>query len=196
MQAEQQRQQQKEGTTDLASYLRSLQLRAEMRLASPAELPRVAQLTQKTNQFNLSLKRRSLAEVQALLPTHSIYVVEAADRFGDYGLIGVCILGRDTARANEFVLDTFLMSCRALGRGIEEAILQSLRTIVAQHGGQRLIAPFVEGPRNQPCREFLNRCGLIERLAGEFELTAEINLAWPDHIAWRSVEAESARNAA
>ncbi|TXT19083.1 MAG: FkbH-like protein, partial [Planctomycetota bacterium] len=146
MQAEQQRQQQKEGTGDLASYLRSLQLRAEMRLASPAELPRVAQLTQKTNQFNLSLKRRSLTEVQALLPTHSIYVVEAADRFGDYGLIGVCILGRNGAQPNEFVLDTFLMSCRALGRGIEEAILQSLRTIVAQHGGQRLIAPFVEGP--------------------------------------------------
>lgn len=196
MQAEQQRQQQKKGTGDLASYLRSLQLRAEMRLASPAELPRVAQLTQKTNQFNLSLKRRSLAEVQALLPTHSIYVVEAADRFGDYGLIGVCILGRNGAQPNEFVLDTFLMSCRALGRGIEEAILQSLRTIVAQHGSQRLIAPFVEGPRNQPFRDFLSRSGLTERSAGEFELTSEIDLVWPDHIAWRSIETEAARSAA
>lgn len=184
MQAEQQRQQQKAGTNDLASYLQSLQLRAEMRLASPAELPRVAQLTQKTNQFNSSLKRRSLSELQSLTATHSIFVIEAADRFGDYGLIGVAILTRDVARPHESIVDTLLMSCRALGRGIEDAVLHGLTNVVASGGGQRLIIPTVDGPRNQPCLDFLKRAVPTLRTAGEFELDAVVGRSLPEHIEW------------
>jgi FkbH-like protein len=184
MQAEQQRQQHQSTTTDLASYLRSLQLRAEMRLASPAELPRVAQLTQKTNQFNSTLKRRSLSEIQALTATHSIFVIEASDRFGDYGLIGVAILTRNVAHPHESIVDTFLMSCRALGRGIEDAVLHGLLNFVAADGGQRLIIPTIEGPRNQPCLEFLKRAIPTQRAGGEFELDAIAGHALPEHIAW------------
>ena len=184
MQAEQQRQQQKDGTTDLASYLQSLQLRAEMRLASPAELPRVAQLTQKTNQFNASLKRRTLSEIQSLAATHSIFVIEASDRFGDYGLIGVAMLTRDIARPHESIVDTLLMSCRALGRGIEDAVLHGLTNVVASGGGQRLIIPTVEGPRNQPCLDFLKRAVTSLRAVGEFELDVTAGHPLPEHIDW------------
>lgn len=184
MSAESERKQFQQATTDLASYLQSLQLRVEMRVAGPAELPRVSQLTQKTNQFNSSLKRRSLAEIQSLARTHAIYVIEASDRFGDYGLIGVAILGRSAEPSQEFVLDTLLMSCRALGRGIEEAVLHGLGSVVAAESGLRLVAPCVEGPRNQPCRDFLQRTATGERSPGEFVFERLAQLMLPEHIEW------------
>lgn len=184
MSAESERKQFQQATTDLASYLQSLQLRVEMRVAGPAELPRVSQLTQKTNQFNSSLKRRSLTEIQSLARTHTIYVVEASDRFGDYGLIGVAILGRSAESSQEFLLDTLLMSCRALGRGIEEAVLHGLGSVVFAEGGQRLVVPCVEGPRNQPCRDFLQRTATRTQRGDEFAFEQLVQLALPAHIEW------------
>ena len=116
----------KKSSDGLESYLASLELKAVMQRASEEELARVSQLLQKTNQFNLSLRRRTLPETRALLPVHDIWVMSASDRFGDYGLVGVCIARRDD---ESLFLDSFLMSCRALGRGIEEAFLHG----IAQH---------------------------------------------------------------
>ncbi len=196
MHAEQQRNQDRNSSYDLALYLQSLRLRVEMRLARDVELPRVSQLTQKTNQFNLSLKRRSLAEIQALAATHRIYVVESSDRFGDYGLIGVAIVARDADRPDEFMLDTLLLSCRALGRGIEEAVWHGLCSTIVAQGGSRLIAPAIVGPRNQPCLDFLRRTGLTERDTGVFELDAVASHALPPHIEWHSLELPAERWAA
>lgn len=89
--------------------------------ATTADLPRVAQLTQKTNQFNASLKRRSEAELASLSSGSSIYVLEVTDRLGDYGLVGVCILGCSPHAPDVVDIDPLLISCRALGRGVEDA---------------------------------------------------------------------------
>jgi FkbH-like protein len=151
-----------------------------MRLAEAGELPRVSQLTQKTNQFNLSLKRRSLSEIQALDRDGRVYVVRAQDRFGDYGLVGVCILVPGT-EPGQFQFDTLLLSCRALGRGVEEALLYGVRLALEAAGATRLVAPFVAGPRNQPIREFLIRNGFHERAAGVFEHRALAELNLPVH---------------
>ena len=82
------------------------------------QLPRVAQLTQRTNQFNASTIRRTEGEVQRLLANGTLEcrVVEVRDRFGDYGLVGLVFFA---ARAEALVIDTLLLSCRALGRGVE-----------------------------------------------------------------------------
>jgi FkbH-like protein len=109
---EQQRQHERETAGDLESYLQSLQLRVRMRVAGAADLPRLAQLTQKTNQFNTSLRRRDLAEIKSLGPQTTIYVVEASDKFGDYGLVGVAIL---RSNGEHFELDTLLMSLPGAG---------------------------------------------------------------------------------
>ncbi len=183
---EQARQDGRAAAGGMESYLASLGLVVEMRLAEVGDLPRVAQLTQKTNQFNLSLKRRSLPEIQALPRDARVHVIRAHDRFGDYGLVGVCILVPGSAGPTQFQFDTLLLSCRALGRGVEDALLYGVRMAIESAGGTRLVAPFVEGPRNEPVREFLIRSRFQEGAAGVFEHTALGNVTLPVHAGWTS----------
>jgi len=163
----------------LESYLNSLELKAVMRTATEQELPRVSQLLQKTNQFNLSLKRRTLPETRALLPTHDVWVVSASDRFGDYGLVGVCIARRED---ESLFLDSFLMSCRALGRGIEEAFLHSIAQKARSAGTKYLRGEFVAGARNEPMKNFLQKSGFTSGNDGIYELDLHHMPAAPAHL--------------
>jgi FkbH-like protein len=169
---------------ELGDYLRDLKLQVDMREATAFDLSRVAQLEQKTNQFNLTLARRTLDQLKALGRSHSIYVVQAADRFGDYGLIGTCILAEDAADPTVYRLDALIMSCRALGRGIEEAVLDGLLREVHARGGTRLVAEYVPGPRNEPVREFLRRTGFCEEAENRFVIAATAESRSPGHIEW------------
>jgi FkbH-like protein len=178
------RQEGRAAAVGIQAYGASLGLAVEMRLAEARDLPRVAQLTQKTNQFNLSLKRRSLAEIQSLDGDARVFVISAHDRFGTYGLIGVCILVPATSQPGQFQLDSLLLSCRALGRGIEDALLYGVRRAVEPSGATRLLAPFVEGPRNQPIRDFLMRSGFREYAGGVFEHRELGDVKLPSHVAW------------
>ena len=184
MQQEQERKRLQENTGDLQSYLQSLSLRVVMRPANDIDLPRVAQLTQKTNQFNLSLKRRSLSEIRDLGDRFSIHVIEASDRFGDYGLVGVTILERPEHDGAAHQLDTLLMSCRVLGRGVEEATLHGLTTIILAEGGSRLAGPVVIGPRNQPILEFLSKSGFETQGEQPQMLKVAACFPLPEHIDW------------
>jgi FkbH-like protein len=184
MQQEQKRQEVRKAHADLDDYLRDLKLQVEMREATPFDLSRLAQLEQKTNQFNLTLARRSLDQLKALGRGHSIYVVQAADRFGDYGLIGACILAADAADSTTYRLDALIMSCRALGRGIEEALLVGLLREVQSQGGTRLVAQYVPGPRNEPVRAFLRRVGFSEEAENRFVISAAGESRLPGHIEW------------
>jgi FkbH-like protein len=181
IQQEKQRQELLESAGELTDYLRGLEIVVKMRPADEVDLPRVAQLTQKTNQFNLSLKRRSIEEVRQWLRTNSIYTLRAKDRFGDYGLIGVALV-RDNAKAGEEAeLDTLLLSCRALGRGIEEAFLFGLVEHARARRAGRLVAPVVTGPRNEPARDFMEKQG-IERQADAYILATDEPRACPGHL--------------
>ncbi|WP_437201537.1 HAD-IIIC family phosphatase [Planctomicrobium sp. SH664] len=184
IQQEQQRKELQGEAADLTTYLHSLQMRVTMRRATELDLPRVAQLTQKTNQFNLSLKRRTLSELSALGPRFNIFSVEAEDRFGNYGLVGAAILERTIA--GSFLLDTLLMSCRVLGRGVEEATLHGISAVVRSAGGGELVAPFVAGPRNQPLAEFLQRTGFQSNEGQTFLLPLSDPLPLPGHIQWQA----------
>jgi FkbH-like protein len=143
----------------LEEYLRSLALKVEVRRPNPDERARVAQLTQKTNQFNLTTIRRTEAEIDALMgdPAWRVFVLTVTDRFGDYGLVGVCI-----AEVGErFRLDTFLLSCRVLGRGVETAFFAEVARHLAELGCNALEAMFVETQRNAPARPFLGAHGFV-----------------------------------
>lgn len=114
-------------STDLEAYYVSLDMVLEVRFADAFAIPRIAQLTQKTNQFNLTTRRYSDAEIKELSEQDGADVItlRLADRFGDAGLVGVCILRYG---GQQVVFDTFLLSCRVLGRGVEDAFLvQCLR---------------------------------------------------------------------
>ena len=184
MQAEQQRKEALETHASVNDYLRDLQLVVEMREANAFDLPRVAQLEQKTNQFNLSLRRRTLEELKPLSHKHPLFVVSARDRFGDYGLIGTSLVAPHEHERETFVLDSLVMSCRALGRGIEEAVLAGILREVSARGGTRLVAPYVAGPRNQPVLNFLRKAGFAEGAAGLFTLDVRGDVSIPPHIDW------------
>jgi len=141
---------------DVENWLRSLQIQVRAALLSPESLPRAAQLLNKTNQFNLSLRRldeRSFRE-WAAEPGNAAYTFHIADRFGDFGLTGLASLSFTGTEAR--IVD-FVMSCRVMGKKIEEALLGYLISQARAAGANRITALPVDGPRNEPVREFLAR---------------------------------------
>ena len=133
-----------------------------------SKVPRVAQLTQRTNQFNLTTVRRTEAEVQALAGG-DVYTAEVSDRFGDYGLVGVVIC-RQRARRVLYV-DTFLLSCRVLGRGVEHRVAAFLGATLPP-----LADFFGSHSRTRKRRRTRQRADFLESLCSMGERT--------DHVKW------------
>ena len=182
MQEESRRRGEQRTAASLEQYLASLDLEVEIREPDDAEWPRVAQLSQRTNQFNLSLKRRTAEEMRAVADNDSVLIVKARDRFGDYGLVGACIVRKPVSAACE--IDTLLMSCRVLGRGVEDAFLHAMAKAAAARGASQLVAPFVAGPRNQLVKEFLARSGFFETQPNTWVRTVTEIPALPKHVRW------------
>ena len=178
-QRERDRQQLRQNTS-LDAFLESLQL--EIVIAGPerVDISRAAQLVAKTNQFTLAGRRRSEIELTACAddPRYELQLVSAADRFGDYGIIGLYIVDTQPQGLDALVdvalLETFVLSCRAMGRGIESAMVASAFELA----GKNLVVRIHEGPKNEPARRFFaqlgcNRPGEIARLDP---------VGWPAHI--------------
>ncbi|HEX2675793.1 MAG TPA: HAD-IIIC family phosphatase [Polyangiales bacterium] len=160
----------------IGEFLAKLELQVDIVQPLPEELPRVAQLTARTNQFNFTTKRRSEAEIQQLGEQRlECLRVSVRDRFGDYGLVGVMIFGTDFDSAT-LRIDTLLLSCRVLGRGVEHAMLRQLGQLARERGLSRLEAPFAPTKKNQPALNFLESLGAEKTADGErtlYRITAE-----------------------
>jgi amino acid adenylation domain-containing protein/FkbH-like protein/non-ribosomal peptide synthase protein (TIGR01720 family) len=157
-QAEQRRELAQREAPSLNAFLAGLAIEVEMAPMQADDRPRVAQLTQRTNQFNLNARRRAEAEIQALeaIPDTRIWTLTVRDRFGDYGLTGVVIARPE---AGYLVLDTLLLSCRVLGRRVEDALLHVLAEQAEAAGLRGLVAEYRPTPRNAPVLDFLQRTG-------------------------------------
>lgn len=151
---EKQRLQYQKEALSLTDFLQGLQLRTSLRTLEPGDLARAAQLTQRTNQFSLSTIRRSEQEIASILalPNTDGWVIEVADRFGDYGVVGLII---GSQKDDQWIMDTFLLSCRVLGREVEKAILIGLKQHYAAKGVQSISADFYPTQKNAAFREFL-----------------------------------------
>ncbi|HEY2013140.1 MAG TPA: HAD-IIIC family phosphatase [Bryobacteraceae bacterium] len=136
---------------NLEEFLASLQLEIRISPMEPHQVSRVAQLTQRTNQMNATCLRRTEAEVQTLAPAECL-TVEVQDRFGSYGLTGAMIFRE---QGGALVVDTFLLSCRALGRGVEHRMVARLGEIALERGLARVEIGFVSSNRNRPAALFL-----------------------------------------
>lgn len=145
-------------TGSLEDFHRSLEMRVEWRAPTASTLERIAQLTQKTNQFNLTTVRRNVSEIEALDRREDVLVrsLRVRDRFGDNGLVGVVVATLDGETAE---LDTLLMSCRVIGRTVETAMLAKLGDELRMRGARTLFARFVPTSKNGPASEFLSRHG-------------------------------------
>ena len=138
----------------LEHFYETLQLRVDIHRLHPQELPRAAQLTQRTNQFNFTTRRRSEAELAGL----EAYSIHVADRFGEYGFTGLVVVA-------DGIVDTFLQSCRVLGRGVEHAVVRWLGEHFAA-----LTLELIPTARNAPARSFLRE--LTGREQGTVTLSA------------------------
>lgn len=138
--------------SSLEEFFRSLQQEVEVAAVTPYTLMRVAQLTQKTNQFNLTTRRYSEQRIEELAASTSswVYSVRVKDRFGDNGLVGVIIIRDD---GDLFEIDTFLLSCRVIGRTVETALLSFLVDRARARGKKQLQGWFVPTKKNGPARE-------------------------------------------
>jgi len=137
----------------------SLDLQIDIRAAMNADIPRLSQMTLRTNQFNASLKREDEVAIRRSLTDdcQTLKVVSVADRFGDYGTVGAL---RAHAQAGCLVVDLFLLSCRALGRGVEHRMVNALAEIAERLSCDRIEIALTEGPRNTPVRAFLKSLGI------------------------------------
>lgn len=146
---EAQRQELQRSAASMDAYLASLDIRVHVARNNPGALRRVTQLINKTNQFNLTTRRYTEDEVATAMREGSVYAARVVDRFGDMGIVGVAIV-RGGA------LETFLMSCRALGRRIES---QVLRYICRQEADPALRAHYRPSPKNRMVESFLDENG-------------------------------------
>lgn len=149
-------------TVDPESYLRSLELRARVRDARAEDGPRLHQMFAKTNQFNLTTRRLGLGEIAALLddPAAHVVLAELGDRFGDMGIVAAAVARADGACLR---IEDFLMSCRAMGRGLERVLMNEMkRRFLADPALARLEVRFVPTARNAPARGFCAAEGLTE----------------------------------
>lgn len=143
----------------LEEFLTRLELKIEISQPSPSQLARVSQLTQRTNQFNFTTIRRSEAEVEQLSQLgRECRIVQVSDRFGDYGLVGAMIFAADSDALN---IDTFLLSCRVLGRGVEHQMLNHLGEIARERHLTWVNAPYIPTKKNLPALNFLESVGSV-----------------------------------
>jgi FkbH-like protein len=157
-QGNQLREQLRASTTDLPSYLRSLDMRLIWRRFDKVGLSRIVQLMNKTNQFNLTTRRYTEADVLAVMGDERAFGLQLRllDRFGDNGVIGI-VIGR--MQADDLVMDSWLMSCRVLGRQVEAATLNVVAAEARRLGAKRLVGEYVPSPKNAIVREHYEKLG-------------------------------------
>lgn len=155
----------------LEDYLTLLDMVVEIEPVNPGSLPRVAQLTNKTNQFNLTTRRYSEARIDEMMARGcEAYTTRVTDRFGDNGIVGVAIIGPGTQFGWE--IDTLLLSCRVMGRGIETALLAFLADRVREQGGTSICGWFLPTAKNSPVKDLYQQHAftLIEQTTDGGEL--------------------------
>ena len=160
--AEGQRKDLKSRVEDLEKYYHSLEMVVEIRIADDFSIPRIAQLTQKTNQFNLTTKRYSEADIKGFVEggDSDVITLKLADRFGDYGTVGVCILKYEEGVV---LFDSFLLSCRVLGRGVEATFMAEVLKFTGGKGCKLAVGEFYATKKNGQAEFFFAKQGFQEK---------------------------------
>jgi FkbH-like protein len=148
-----------EAATDMPTFLAGLQMKLQIGLVDERSLVRVTQLINKTNQFNVTTRRYTEPEVRAFAgDKHNLALhFRLIDRFGDNGLISVLLARGDGG--GRLVVDTLLMSCRVLGRGVEQAILNTLVQHASRLGTTEIIGEYIPTAKNAMVSDLFPRLG-------------------------------------
>jgi FkbH-like protein len=182
--AEGRRREEQSACVSIDDYLRSLEMRAEAQPIGEEQIERVVQLLAKTNQFNLTTRRHLAADVRRMLamPGSIGLSLRAADRFGDYGLVAVLLavpLGGSSADAAK--IDTWLMSCRVIGRTFEHFLFGALLDRAASAGYGRLAGEYVPTKKNAVVAGLYDELG-FRRKSESADGTIEFEINLPECV--------------
>jgi len=173
--AQQQRSQAEQSFQSKEEFYEFLEQEAEIAPVQPMTLARVAQLTQKTNQFNVTTQRYTEQQISQMSARsdYDVLAIRVQDRYGDNGLVGVAIT---RTQRDECVIDTFLLSCRVIGRSVETAMLSEVASRARARGCKKLIGRFLPTKKNAPARDFFRQHGFTLRSQSEQESVWELDL--------------------
>lgn len=152
-QTEAKRKEMRKEALSLEDYYKTLEMELAIHLVDDFSVPRLAQLTQRTNQFNLTTRRYTESDVRKLQRNSlaDILYIQLKDKLGDSGIVGVCILKYKDQKA---VMDTFLLSCRVLGRDVEKAFLNQALCLAQKKGCTSVIGEYYPTPKNVQVKDF------------------------------------------
>lgn len=147
------------GAVDLQEYLKILKIKVNIVINDVKNIPRISQLTQKTNQFNCTTKRYSEATISAFMDSNDndVFSLKVEDKFGDLGIVGVIVT--HSLNKSDVQIDTFLMSCRALGRQIESVFLSQVCLYCKQRGISNVVTTYIPTMKNSQVRGFFTKNG-------------------------------------
>ena len=180
--------------TDMGEYLESLAMEATVSPFSRVDAPRLSQLINKSNQFNLTTRRRTEADIHALIgsPSHACFSIRLKDQFGDHGLISILIGEKLDERMR---IDTWLMSCRVLKRQVEDVALNELVRLATSFGCTKFEGIYLPTAKNEMVRNFYTGMGFTlvhdSAEAREFELDLKTFQPLETHIKVTNTNYES-----
>jgi len=150
-----QRRQSQKSSSNLTEFLKTLNLEVEIKKSNSFTIPRISQLTMKTNQFNLTTKRYHEDEIKKFSENNKMLIgcAQIKDKFGDNGITGVFIV--EKINSDEWLLDSFLLSCRVMGREVEKAILFHIINEAKRNKVKKLKAKFIPTAKNKPIENLL-----------------------------------------
>ncbi len=180
-QAEASRVQAQASFTNYEDYLVSLDMQAEILPFDSFHYPRIAQLTQRSNQFNLRTVRYTESEIAAVAqdPQYVTRYMTLKDRFGEHGLISVVILKKEE---DALFIDTWLMSCRVLRRGVENCLFNAVVQIAKENGCKYLIGEYLPTAKNSMVKDFYPGFGMEQIGEGRWRLEVDRYEPLPHHI--------------
>jgi len=149
--------------TNLEDFLRSLHLQATIESIHEGNVERIVQMLSKTNQFNLTTRRHRLDELQALVATPGSIglTLRLSDKFGDQGIVGV-LLAVPADDGQRLRIDSYLVSCRALGRGVEEFLWAELARRALDNKVHGIIGEYIPTPKNGLAKGFYEKLGFTQ----------------------------------
>lgn len=176
--AESERKKLRTAAADLDDYLKSLEMELDIRFADELSIPRAAQLTQKTNQFNLTTLRCSESDIARFSSdaSYDVLTLRLRDRFGDSGLVGVGILRYEAEAAT---IEALLLSCRVLGRGVEDAFLRHCLKAAGKRALREVIGVYRPTAKNAMVRTFFLDRGFAPLSQSESEERFRFDLGEP-----------------
>ena len=153
------RKQLEKSMVSLEDFLTSLEMKVVIKYADEFSLPRITRLVNKTNQFNLTTHRYTDVEIKKMRENRDefdIYSLQVIDKFGDEGIVGVAIVRKEP---HTWILDSFLMSCRVIGRKVETAFLAKILADARKKGISTIVGEYIPTQKNAPVKGFYSDHG-------------------------------------